>query len=891
MAESSEEKRKNLDALLDMHKDETAHLKKQLDIAILQKDSNKQLLILTQQRNIEQQKLNELHRNASILTEEEKNEAFKLKRELEGIADKEKEINESLKKGIRNRQIALDLTREFGKQLKAGWKYLQEQDKIIKSTVLNLGLSGAKSAEMRKSFEDSAGFAYRLGANLTDIQSIMTGFADETGRAHILTEKMVENVVAMGKGTGLGIEGATQLAAQFEYMGVDVKQTMNFVQGVVDTSERMGVNTTKVLKNINNNFKKLNTYTFQQGVKGLGEMATYAELFKVDITEALNAADVARSLEGAIDLAAQLQIMGGEFAKTDPFEMLFLSRNDPAKFTEKLSEMTRGIVTFRKNSEGIMEKFISPADRDRLRNVAKSLNMSVEQMTLMAERRAEMDKLGQAIGGFGLSKEQKEALQGASKFNSENGKFQVKVGQSIKNVSELTATQAKSFANEAIALAKRAEDARTFNEVLQATLQEIKAGLLPLVDKLNNFIERVTPKLKSFAKWFGDKPWKAIGLLVSGAMLWKTVAFLLNKAALNWVATGRAFIPTRGRAATGGIRGFLGGGGTATAARGGRNARMFTPTGQIRKGAAGLTKAQGGRALASGGGMAAAMVGAGAGIALAAVGISKLADAMSRLTPEQAEVLASIVKSLAWFMVGAAVAAVGIMAIGLAGTAGAVGLLAFGAAMLLVGTGIGIAALGISKIVDSLANLVTAGGDAGAAMKGIGQGMMGVAGALAIMSYSGGRGLSLFSRLLRRINKQKEGLTALGSVIGGIGTVLNQANFGSISSVVESLSNFNVEPLMAAKTVLSGMAVEAREIKSALASINSVNTTKNNQFKELSRLLSTPIKVEFADKQVAVVSNITLEIDGQKFHQATKTGAYVRNNYIDSKGGKGGGES
>jgi hypothetical protein len=164
----------------------------------------------------------------------------------------------------------------------------------------------------------------------------MQGYADETGRARVLSAEMVKDITAIGQGTGLGIEAATRLGAQFELMGFDAKTTMDYVQGVVDTSERMGVNTTKVLKNISDNFKKLNTYTFQQGVKGFAQMAMYAEKFKIDIGQALNAASVSKTLEGAIDLTAQLQVMGGEFAKTDPFEMLFLSRNDPAKFTEKI---------------------------------------------------------------------------------------------------------------------------------------------------------------------------------------------------------------------------------------------------------------------------------------------------------------------------------------------------------------------------------------------------------------------------------------------------------------------------------------------------------------------------------------------------------------------------
>ncbi len=258
-----------------------------------------------------QEVINELQRNYDDLTKKQKKELLELVKihnnEYGILKDKIKQQklqNEQLKKEIRYRKEIVDIAKKLGDVLKEGWNHLQNQDKIIKSTILNLGMSGAKAELMRSSFEGSAIFVARLGGSLADVQAIMEGFADETGRARALSSEMVQNITAIGKGTGLGIEQATKLGAQFEIMGYDTKSTMNYVQGVVDTTERMGVNTTKVLRNVSDNFKKLNTYNFQQGVKGFAQMAAYAEKFKIDIGDALNAADTARTLEGAIDMVA-----------------------------------------------------------------------------------------------------------------------------------------------------------------------------------------------------------------------------------------------------------------------------------------------------------------------------------------------------------------------------------------------------------------------------------------------------------------------------------------------------------------------------------------------------------------------------------------------------------
>ena len=111
---------------------------------------------------------------------------------LNELEKTEKDINTDLTKQQKLRKTLSASLLEFNRQLKSGWQYLMQSDKIIKTTVLNLGLSGAKAELMRGSFEQSAGFVARLGGSLGDIQSIMETYADETGRARVLSAEMVD---------------------------------------------------------------------------------------------------------------------------------------------------------------------------------------------------------------------------------------------------------------------------------------------------------------------------------------------------------------------------------------------------------------------------------------------------------------------------------------------------------------------------------------------------------------------------------------------------------------------------------------------------------------------------------------------------------------------------
>jgi len=782
----------------------------------------------TEQISERQGVINDLLANYNKLSMTQVKQLEDLQTEQKEAIKNEKEINNQLKKQKANREVINGVLRENGKLVKEGWKYLMESDKVIKSTILNLGMSGTKADLMRGSFEQSAGFVARLGGSLEDIQKIMEGYADETGRARVLSAEMVEDITMIGKGTGLGIEQATKLGAQFEFMGLSARGTMDYVQGIVDTSERMGVNTTKVLRSLSDNFKKLNTFTFTKGSKAMAEMAMNAQKMQVDLADALNIAEATRGLENVIELTANLQVMGGEFAKLDPFQALFMSRNEPEKWNEEISKMTRGLFTFKKNSEGVFEKFIAPVDADRLRGVAKSLGISAEELFKIGQRRLDLDSMNKDMMAMGLSPREKELVQGAAVFNEKSAKFEVMLAGKMRDISTLTADQAKSFAKEQVSLGERAKQAQTFNEVFKATIMELKAALLPLLQTVNAVLVKMRPLIIKFTEWISKGPnaWIKVALLfmgvattikLAGGMLSRVSEGLLNK------------LPGIGK---------LGGGGG-----GGETGRIIGGRAGAGKG---LMRGGAGVGVAAAG-LGAMGVGIGEGINLAATGISKLADSMSKLTPEQAKALKDIAMTLA---IAFPAAAIGIAAVGLAGSAGALGILAVGAAMVGVGFGIKLATDGIAKMALGLSELNKSGGGAGKQLLGVAGGV----GAITLAMMGGGiPALFAFNNSLGRMAKNAPAIALIG----------------------ETFKQINA--------TMSGSKENYLAVESAVNSISKMKGTSGAAFAGLAAMLSKPLKVQFDDKDVALNTYVTLDVNGEKFLQTVGTTAYVTNNQSRAK--------
>ena len=774
------EDRRNIIRELNELNNARIELLQEINDLLLQEINSGEAIFNTRQRTVEQEEYIKNYRELVAEYEEQINSLREQGYEItQGVVD-QLNTQQNRYRNISNQQKEQNKNLEKQKQLyqdiegnaSSIWTYLMQADKTIKSTILNLGMSSAKAETMRESFEASAGYVTRLGGSLEDISIIMETFAAETGRARALSAEMVKDVTKIGKGTGLGIEQAATLAAQFEYMGISVNETMKYVQGVVETSELMGVNTTKVMKNIVDNFKTLQTFTFRDGVRGFAEMAKNAENLRVDMGSALDVAERARNLEEIVDMTAQLQVMGGEFAKTDPFQMLYQARNAPEELQKSIAEMTRGIVQFRRNSEGVFQTFISPADQDRLRQVAQTLGMTNEELTEITKRTAERQRMRQQMVGMGLTEEEKEAVMGAAKLSENTGRFAVTIRDTTKDISKLTKSEISALKESQTSLDKRARYAQTFDEAFQNTIEELKTALLPMLKGVNSILNTVRPWIIDFNKWVTDLSstskdlLKWAGMALSAGFLFKK-AFSLGQSV---VAGSKDFLSVfkRGgaaRVAGGTVTG--GGGRVAGGAAGGGVARGAGRGAGLLKGGIGV-------------GLAAA--GTGAGIMMAAEGVSNLADALSKLTPKQADALKTIGTTLA---VTFPAAAVGMTLAGKAATSSAVGIGVITAAVLGLGGAVRLATEGISKMVDSIAKARTAKADA----------------------------------------------------------------------------------LTKTSLALKGSKDDFKEVERAIHSISRADLDNLKPLHQLGDILSKPIKVEFSDKEVALVSNITLNMDGYEVTQ------------------------
>jgi DNA-binding XRE family transcriptional regulator len=700
-------------------------------------------------------------------------------------------------------------------------------DKAIRMTVMELGKGAENSQQIRDAFYQAAPKARQLGTSMEELYQLQKAYTEESGRAVALTGEQLININEIAKGTTLGAQGAGQLAAQFELLGMNTERTKEVVQGIVDSSERMGVNVNKVLKTISSNFKSLNTYAFKDGVKGMAKMAQYAEKFKISIAESIDSADTARKLEGAVEMAATLNTLGGNFAKSDPFELFHLSRNDPAKYTQKLNEMTKGMAQLVKTGDQFEFK-ITPVDLDRIRVAAEATGQKFETMVEQAQRMAEIQQMNKQLMGTAFSAQDRELIQGLAKLDSKSGIYQV-LG---KDISKLSAKEVEALKVQQTTLKERAEAVQTFNEKFENTINSMKLTLLPILDGINAMFDVIHPYLKGISDFMADQPkWVKSGLGFAGAII--AGGMLLGKAANAFKS-----IPFLGKMMSGGVAKGAGG------ALGGATAKGGSAIG----GAVGK-----GGGLAGGAGIGLASAGIGTGIAVAAAGISKLADSMAKLDKDQVEALETIAVTLA---VSFPLAAVGIGILAAVAAPAAIPLLALGAAIFAIGAGVGVAAAGIGYMAEGFGGLLQSASPEkifalAAGVTALGASLAYLAGGSILTLFAGGGAFAMLALLSTRA----DAFERIGDAMKNVAVVLNSDGQG------------------------------LSKLKETLDSIQNINSN-TGILGELKSLFKDGVKVRFDEKNVSMNVNVSLEVDSEVIARKTaKKIVVLHKDYQDGKAG------
>ena len=461
----------------------------------------------------------------------------------------------------------------LGKGLKAIGKNLQKQiidkmfefDTMLHKVQQNTGIDMVNNAaKMTELTVKSAEF----GMTVEQTGDMMERLSDELRSVDFdLIAGAAEDFVAISKATGASSESVTIIAGEMMRAGASSKDVKDAMAGANVEAKRFGVSTKKVIESLSRNLEKMRTFGFTGGVESLAKMTAMAERLRFEVDEIFNVAKKARQIEGAMEMAAELQLAGGSFANINPMDLLASARKGPEELGKILTSMGEDVGRFNKET-GQYE--FDAVDIDRLQIVSEATGMELDSLQKMIQKNAEDNKKLSAFPEEmfnidGLDPDAVKAqISDAMEFDTEKGEWVIKGdnmfgAKSISDLQNLTDTQIKSAMDEQEVEAKRLEDQARENTDFKQSLKAFTESLInlftifqPVLEALGWVVQQLTSVLKTdVGMWIG-------GLTVALLLLAKSKAIGKIASGVSGLAKGISSL------GSGGLMGKIGAGAKST---------------------------------------------------------------------------------------------------------------------------------------------------------------------------------------------------------------------------------------------------------------------------------------------------------------------------------------
>lgn len=361
--------------------------------------------------------------------------ASNMENTIAGIQENVGNIQVDTAKEVATVQIdaALDIRKTFLKLAKETENWFDEFDNLSN----NLGISfGYTSKEMLKDYQHGLlttleNTVSKFGKDREDMVKMQQSYIEETGRQKVFSESDYGQLFGLGK--YLGDDGlAAQFASQMEIFNVGASESVNLLDETLQSVNRIGLNGRKYVKDIVNNLKLAQKYSFKNGTKGMMEMAKWAQKTRFNMQSLSGMIDKIQEggLEGVIQQSAGFQVLGGMAAiNSDPLGMLYDAWSDPESLAKRYQGMTKGMGTLNRETG---ETTFNGSENMMIAQIAKLQGRSVEEVKGEIIERNKRDTISNKMSPEQrrqFSDEEMDFIGSSAQYNRETGQFEVNVKQ------------------------------------------------------------------------------------------------------------------------------------------------------------------------------------------------------------------------------------------------------------------------------------------------------------------------------------------------------------------------------------------------------------------------------------------------------------------------------
>ena len=282
---------------------------------------------------------------------------------------------------------------QFAQKMEGG---LLKSEAAANDMGLNIGFNGNQLDIYKHTLFETQVVVSKWGKNLEDMQKLQNTFQDVSGRNVVYTTVDFDTSFALDKLTGQ--EGlSAQLAATMEPFNHSIADSNEMFFEMYKNVSKIGLNGRKYLKELNNNLKLAEKFQFKNGTKGLMEMAKWAQNVRFNMNSMSSVLQNISEggLEGTIESAAAMQVLGGNFAMgADPLAMIWERYNDPQALIERQNDQIKGMGSFNSDTGEVTFNML---EQMQLEQFAKYSGQSVEDLMNQQRQRIKGERMNGVI--------------------------------------------------------------------------------------------------------------------------------------------------------------------------------------------------------------------------------------------------------------------------------------------------------------------------------------------------------------------------------------------------------------------------------------------------------------------------------------------------------------
>jgi hypothetical protein len=306
---------------------------------------------------------------------------------------------------------------------------LSQESALLSSVNRETGISGKLSEALRDDMKEASIEGARFGFKLKDIGDFYIKLTSESGKFSLINKSLTDDTIKVAGALGRTLPEMAISIGEFEKVGLGADKTIKTLGDSATKLTSLGLSARKVTDLLQSNLGKLNEYGFKNGVQGLETMAKKATEFRMEMQSTFTIADKVFNPEGAIDLVANLQVLGGAIGDfNDPLKLMYDATNNVEGLQDALIKASGSLATYNQQ-QGRFE--VTGINLRKAKEMASALGITMGELNKISIAAAERTQATTALMATGLvmKDEDREFLTNLSRMDG--GEMKITVPTSL----------------------------------------------------------------------------------------------------------------------------------------------------------------------------------------------------------------------------------------------------------------------------------------------------------------------------------------------------------------------------------------------------------------------------------------------------------------------------